>query len=72
MKAARAAFEGPAWSEITTSARGVLMWRLAELCEKNRDILATIDSWDMGKPISVTRSIDVEEVINVFRFDLPH
>jgi aldehyde dehydrogenase (NAD+) len=68
VKAARAAFEGPAWSEITTSARGVLMWRLAELCEKNRDILATIDSWDMGKPISVTRSIDVEEVINVFRY----
>lgn len=40
--AARAAFESPAWSELTPEARGRLLYKLADLIEENSKILATI------------------------------
>ena len=40
--AARAAFESPAWSELTPGARGRLLYKLADLIEQNSEILATI------------------------------
>ncbi len=52
VEAARAAFRGP-WREMATSERGDLMWKLSQLIEKNKEVLATIETWDNG---TVTQS----------------
>src|SRR5207247_9171521 len=53
VKAARYAFEdrtGP-WRKMSASERGRLLWRLADLVEKNIDELAELETLDNGKPI---------------------
>ena len=47
VEAARAAFKGP-WRDMATSERGDLMLKLAELVDKNKEVLATIETWDNG------------------------
>lgn len=68
VKAARAAFKSPTWAELSTADRGAPLFKLADLVEKNREILATLDTWDMGKPISVTKSEDLSESIDTLRY----
>jgi aldehyde dehydrogenase (NAD+) len=47
--AARAAFRtGSEWRNLTPQERGVLLWRLGDLCKRDERILATIDAWDNG------------------------
>jgi aldehyde dehydrogenase (NAD+) len=47
VEAARAAFKGP-WRDMATSDRGDLMFKLSELIDKNKEVLATIETWDNG------------------------
>ena len=68
VKAARAAFEHPSWSDLATADRGALLYKLADLVEKNLEILATIDTWDMGKPLTATKGEDLAETISTFRY----
>lgn len=68
VSAARAAFEHPSWTDITPAARGQLLHKLADLIEEHSLTLATLDTWDMGKPISVTRELDLDETISTFRY----
>lgn len=51
VKAARTALEG-VWKETTPSNRGRLLTKLADLFERDIDILAAIESLDNGKPLS--------------------
>jgi aldehyde dehydrogenase (NAD(P)+) len=44
------------------------MNRLAELVEENRDILATIETWDNGKPYSVSFNEYMTEVAETLRY----
>lgn len=67
VKAARAAFNDPSWAELAPSERGNLIYKLADLCEKHTDVLAALDTWDMGKPYSVAKAEDLAEVVSVFR-----
>ena len=53
--AARRAFNGP-WSRAKPAERQALLLRLAELVEANIEELATLDTLDMGAPISRTRN----------------
>jgi acyl-CoA reductase-like NAD-dependent aldehyde dehydrogenase len=50
--AARAAFRDPAWRGLTASARGALLWRLADLIAARADDLGRIESTDNGKLIT--------------------
>ncbi|KAF2860990.1 aldehyde dehydrogenase, allergen Cla h 10 [Piedraia hortae CBS 480.64] len=52
--AARKAFEGE-WSKVAPADRGKLLCKLADLFEKNQDLLASIESLDNGKAISMSR-----------------
>jgi len=52
--AARAAFEGP-WSRFKPFERQQVLLRLADLVEKHFDELSTLDTLDMGAPITRTR-----------------
>lgn len=47
VEAARAAFKGP-WRDMATSQRGDLMIELSRLIHENRELLATIETWDNG------------------------
>jgi aldehyde dehydrogenase (NAD+) len=51
VKAARKALHDPSWKKISATERGNLLLKLAELVEKNQEILATIDTWDNGMPV---------------------
>ena len=69
--AARAAFEKTgkgSWRSISASERGRLLWKLADLVEKNLEELAELETLDNGKPIFESRYVDMPMVINVFRY----
>ncbi|KAM0552459.1 hypothetical protein ACHAPJ_008020 [Fusarium lateritium] len=68
VRAARRALRNPAWRDMPATERGKLMNRLAELVEENRDILATIETWDNGKPYSVAFNEDMTEVAETLRY----
>src|SRR5437868_2741962 len=68
--AARKAFDDPAgaWQKMTAGERGKLLWRIADLIERNIDEVAEIETLDNGKPIFESRYVDVPTVVEVFRF----
>src|ERR1700675_3943391 len=50
VKAARKAFDGGPWSRLTSSERGKLVWKLADLLEEHLEEFATLETLDNGKP----------------------
>jgi aldehyde dehydrogenase (NAD+) len=70
VEAARRAFEdrnGP-WRKLSASERGRLIWKLADLVEKNIDELAELETLDNGKPIFESRYVDMPMVVDVLRY----
>jgi aldehyde dehydrogenase (NAD+) len=68
--AARRALEdrsGP-WRKMSASERGRLIWKLAELLEKNIDEFAELETLDNGKPIFESRYVDMPMVVDVLRY----
>ena len=61
VQAARSAFEdrSGAWRKMSASERGRLIWKLADLVEKNIDELAELETLDNGKPIFESRYVDM-------------
>jgi len=53
---------------MEATARGDLLFKLASLIEENREILATIETWDNGKPYSVSLNDDLGEVIGTIKY----
>ncbi|KAI9168027.1 Aldehyde dehydrogenase [Paramyrothecium foliicola] len=68
VKAARAALYGPGWGDISNTDRGRLMFKLADLIEANQEALATLETWNNGKPYSVALSEDLAESIATLRY----
>jgi len=64
--AARRAFEGP-WSKFTPYERQNLLLKFADLVEKHFDELSTLDTLDMGAPVSRTRGGKLR-VLGMLRF----
>src|SRR5450432_3781916 len=68
VKAARKAFEGDAWTYMSASQRGRLMWKLADLLEARTEEFAQLESLDNGKPLAVARVADVPLAVDLFRY----
>ncbi|KAH7125804.1 aldehyde dehydrogenase [Dactylonectria macrodidyma] len=68
IKAARAAFNHPTWRDIAPASRGVMIGKLADLIEANKETLATLEAWDNGKPYKAAVEEDIEEVLAVLRY----
>ncbi|MGH9524442.1 MAG: aldehyde dehydrogenase family protein [Terriglobales bacterium] len=68
VKAARAAFDKGPWRKMTASERGKLMWKLADLLEKNLEEFAQLESLDNGKPVGVARAADVPLAVDNLRY----
>ena len=66
--AKRAFARGSTWRQMDASERGKLLYRLADLVERDRVILASLDSLDNGKPFADAYSIDLNLVIKCFRY----
>ncbi|MGH9567522.1 MAG: aldehyde dehydrogenase family protein, partial [Candidatus Angelobacter sp.] len=68
--AARQAFDDAAgpWRKMSASERGKVLWRIADLLEKNIDELSELETLDNGKPIFESRYVDMPMVADVFRY----
>ncbi|RMJ22498.1 Aldehyde dehydrogenase [Aspergillus sp. HF37] len=68
VKAARKALAADSWKLLPPTERGSLMLKLADLVDQHRETLATIETWDNGKPYQVSLNDDIGEVVNCFRY----
>jgi hypothetical protein len=66
--AARRAFDDGRWSSVSPSQRGKLLWRLADLIERDLEELAELESIDNGKPYAVARVADLPLAVDMFRY----
>ncbi|NOS99985.1 MAG: aldehyde dehydrogenase family protein [Phycisphaerales bacterium] len=68
VKAARAALECGPWSKMSARDRGKLLFKLAELVERNADELASLEVLNNGKPIGEVKGADIPLVVETFRY----
>jgi phenylacetaldehyde dehydrogenase len=66
--AARAAFDKGPWRNITPSERGRVIWKLADLLEKHAEEFAQLECLDQGKPLGLTRMVDIPTSIDQLRY----
>ncbi len=67
VQAARRALESGPWSRLDAADRGRLLFKLADLVEKEKEQLAQLESLNCGKTITDSRG-DLEGVINTLRY----
>ncbi|XP_028397767.1 aldehyde dehydrogenase, mitochondrial-like [Dendronephthya gigantea] len=69
VKAARDAFKlGSPWRTMNASDRGQLLYRLADLIERDREYLASLEALDNGKPWKDAYSIDLHLALRCYRY----
>ncbi|XP_068131197.1 retinaldehyde dehydrogenase 3 [Hyperolius riggenbachi] len=69
VEAARLAFQrGSPWRRLDASGRGKLLHKLADLLERNRVTLATLETMDTGKPFLHAFLVDLEGSIRTLRY----
>lgn len=68
VQAARRAFDGGPWKRLTPSERGRMIWKLADLLEKNTEEFAKLETLDNGKPLTIARAADVPLAVDLFRY----
>jgi acyl-CoA reductase-like NAD-dependent aldehyde dehydrogenase len=62
------AFRGGSWSRMAPRDRMAVLYRFADLVEREAETLALLDTLDMGKPISDMLAIDVPAAAATIRF----
>lgn len=65
---ARAAFEDGRWAWRPPRERKQTLQRLADLMRANGDELAALETLDMGKPVAMSRAVDVNAAANCIRW----
>jgi aldehyde dehydrogenase (NAD+) len=69
VKAADAAFAlGSPWRTMNVTERSALLFKFADLMERDADHLASLESLDNGKPWAIARAGDVALSIKCYRF----
>ncbi len=68
VKAARAAFDSGPWSTTTPNVRGKLLWKLSQLLEENIDTFAELETLDNGKPLTISKAVDISAAIENFQY----
>ena len=69
VKAARNAFKlGSIWRTMNASQRGNLLYKLADLIERDREYLARLETLDNGKPYKDSYNIDLPLTIKCYRY----
>ncbi len=66
VQAAKNAF--PAWSHLSITKRSKILYRIAELIEEKKDILALAESNDNGKPYLLAYEVEIPRASSNFEF----
>ncbi len=66
--AAQEAFRKSGWATMPVNDRAVILHRLADLITKHQDVLAQIESLDVGKPRGQAAAFDVPHAAQTFRY----
>src|SRR5271169_5627600 len=56
------------WGKTSTTERGRILEKIAQRIEDNLEMLATIETWDNGKPIRETMAADIPLAVDHFRY----
>jgi phenylacetaldehyde dehydrogenase len=67
VKAARSQFDGGAWSRLSGPERGALILRLADLVERDADIIARLDALCIGRPFQEPAMLDLPNALATLR-----
>src|SRR5579859_172336 len=57
-----------AWGKTSPAVRARILEQIAERMEENLEMLATVETWDNGKPIRETMAADLPLAIDHFRY----
>jgi aldehyde dehydrogenase len=57
-----------AWGKTSLTERGRMLERIAQRIEDNLEMLATVETWDNGKPIRETTAADMPLAADHFRY----
>ncbi|HWG25558.1 aldehyde dehydrogenase family protein [Actinospica sp.] len=66
--AARDALHDPRWAGITPAARARLLWRIADLLERDASAFAELETRDQGQPLPIARAVSVAGAAEHFRY----
>lgn len=66
--AARRAFDEGPWPKMSGRARGRVLFKFADLLEQHADELAQLETLHNGKPLALSRDVDIPLVIDFFRY----
>ncbi|KES04968.1 betaine-aldehyde dehydrogenase [Streptomyces toyocaensis] len=66
--AARRALRDPAWAGLPAAERARLLWRVADLIERDAAELAELETRDQGQPLEVARGVSVAGAAEHFRY----
>lgn len=66
--AARRAFEESRWTALTPGERGKVLWRMADLIEARQEEFAELETLDNGKPIFMSKRVDIPASIASLRY----
>lgn len=66
--AASTAFRKSGWATMPVNDRAVILHRLADLIDKRREVLAQIESLDVGKPLAQAMGNDIPNVAQTLRY----
>ncbi|MEM9930293.1 MAG: aldehyde dehydrogenase family protein, partial [Bacteroidota bacterium] len=58
----------PAWNNSSATERSNLLLKIADVMERNLEVLARAETWDNGKAIRETRAADLPLAIDHFRY----
>jgi acyl-CoA reductase-like NAD-dependent aldehyde dehydrogenase len=68
VRAARAQFDGGDWSKMNGAERGKLLYRLAELMDRDKDYLAKLETLNLGRPLMEPTILDIPNAIATVRY----
>lgn len=68
VSAAQEAFRKSGWGTMPVNDRAVILHRLADLVDKHRDVLAQLESLDVGKPVGQALAFDIPNVAQTLRY----
>jgi aldehyde dehydrogenase (NAD+) len=66
--AAREAFDNGPWRRMTPRDRGILMFKLVDLLQRDIEEITRLEALDSGKPVSFAGGADIPIMINCFRY----
>ncbi|PIA62100.1 hypothetical protein AQUCO_00200240v1 [Aquilegia coerulea] len=66
--AARKAFDEGPWPKMTAYERSCIMFRMADIIEKNITELATLETWDNGKLYAQAAEIELPMIVRIIRY----